>query len=178
MKTPEEIKKGLEFISCTDVTKKVELARQGLAYAYYEDFAADALAYIQQLEMREWDLFVLITSAWFGKQLYFQQNDGTVYSRASGEYMSFDQAIDEFAHDLTCDRECAQAGKETNVPHWTSVYTQMPNDGQHVLAVNGDGVMEVLYYDKKWPNAFCGCGGLLKVYNITHWMPLPGRPER
>lgn len=62
-------------------------------------------------------------------------------------------------------------------PQWNSVYTQMPKDGQHVLTVNGDGVMEVLYYDKEWPNAFCGCGGLLKVCNITHWMPLPEAPN-
>lgn len=71
----------------------------------------------------------------------------------------------------------AQVAKDINVPSWISVYTQMPKYGQHVLAVNGDGVMEVLYYDDEWPNAFCGCGGLLKVYNITHWMPLPEGPK-
>lgn len=49
-RTPEEIKKGLKFLGTTNVTEKVELASQGLAYAYYEDFAADTLAYIQQLE--------------------------------------------------------------------------------------------------------------------------------
>lgn len=63
------------------------------------------------------------------------------------------------------------------IPQWISVYTQMPKDDQHVLAVNGDGVMEVLYYDKEWPNVFCRCGGLLKVCNITHWMPLPEAPK-
>lgn len=131
MKRPEEIKKGLieaieeaswvvEGGDAHDLMDAVNKAHASMA---------DALAYIQQLEMREWDLFDLITSAWFGKRCYFQQDDGTVYSRASGEYMSLDQAIDEFAHDLTCDRECAQAGKDTNVPRWISVYTQMPNDG-------------------------------------------------
>ena len=49
-RTPEEIKKGLKFLGTTNVTEKVELAAQGLAYAYYEDFAADTLAYIRQLE--------------------------------------------------------------------------------------------------------------------------------
>ena len=49
-RTPEEIKKGLKFLGTTNVTEKVELANQGLGYAYYEDFAADTLAYIQQLE--------------------------------------------------------------------------------------------------------------------------------
>ena len=49
-RTPEEIKKGLKFLGTTNVTEKVELASQGLAYAYYEDFAVDTLAYIRQLE--------------------------------------------------------------------------------------------------------------------------------
>ena len=49
-RTPEEIKKGLKFLGTTNVTEKVELASQGLAYAYYEDFAVDTLTYIQQLE--------------------------------------------------------------------------------------------------------------------------------
>ena len=56
-RTPEEIKKGLKFLGTTNVTEKVELASQGLAYAYYEDFAIDTLAYIQQLE-RERDAAV------------------------------------------------------------------------------------------------------------------------
>lgn len=49
-RTPEEIKKGLKFLGTTNVTEKVELASQGLAYAYYEDFAADTLVYIRKLE--------------------------------------------------------------------------------------------------------------------------------
>lgn len=45
---------------------------------------------------REWDLFDLITSVYHGKQYYFRQNDGQVYSRDSEMYLSFGQAIDEF----------------------------------------------------------------------------------
>lgn len=44
MKTPDEIKKGLEYLA--------KLARRGLPYAYAEDIASDALAYIQQLEAK------------------------------------------------------------------------------------------------------------------------------
>lgn len=52
MKTPEEIKKGLEYLSCTNVAEKVERAKRGLPYAYAEDIAADALALIHQLEAK------------------------------------------------------------------------------------------------------------------------------
>lgn len=51
--------------------------------------------------MTPWYLFDLLTSAYHGKQYYFLQEDGTVYSRQSCEYISFDQAIDEFAQTLT-----------------------------------------------------------------------------
>ena len=137
-RTPEEIKKGLghcsiEGADCTGCVYRDECMEE------YDNapIQRDALAYIQHLEMREWDLFDLITSAWFGKRCYFQQDDGTVYSRASGEYMSFDQAIDEFAHDLTCDRECAQAGKDTHVPRWISVEDRLPKRNEVVVVTDG-----------------------------------------
>lgn len=38
-----------------------------------------------------------------GKQYYFRQDDGRVYSRDSGKYMLFDQAIDEFCGRLSND---------------------------------------------------------------------------
>lgn len=44
----------------------------------------------------EWELFTLITSAYYGKEYYFIQDDGTVYSRASCKYMKKDDAISEF----------------------------------------------------------------------------------
>lgn len=50
MKTPEEIKKGMEYLSTRDPAKKFKLWQEGIAYDWQEDAAADALAYIQQLE--------------------------------------------------------------------------------------------------------------------------------
>ena len=44
----------------------------------------------------EWELFTLITSAYYGKEYYFMQDDGLVYSRASCKYMKKDDAISEF----------------------------------------------------------------------------------
>ena len=43
-----------------------------------------------------WELFELITSAYYGKMYYFRNEDGTVYSRASHENMSEDAAVREF----------------------------------------------------------------------------------
>lgn len=44
----------------------------------------------------EWEMFELITSVYHGKQYYFKQENGIVYSRASCKYMSVDDAVKEF----------------------------------------------------------------------------------
>ena len=44
----------------------------------------------------EWDMFELITSAWFGKQCYFEEEHGLVYSRNSCKTLSRHDAILEF----------------------------------------------------------------------------------
>lgn len=44
----------------------------------------------------EWEMFELITSVYFGKQYYFRQGNGIVYSRESGKYLQEDEAIREF----------------------------------------------------------------------------------
>ena len=44
----------------------------------------------------EWEMFDLISSAYYGKGMYFKQDNGTVYSRYSCKYMSVDEAIREF----------------------------------------------------------------------------------
>ena len=44
----------------------------------------------------EFDMFDLITSAYYGKRYYFLQDDGLVYSRESHKCMTFDNAVDDF----------------------------------------------------------------------------------
>ena len=133
MKTPEEIKKGLEMHAldepCTEHSCHYYGGVSGKMCT--QVLTEDALAYIQQLEIREWDLFDLLSSAWYGKGCYFKQDDGTVYSRVSCEYMSFDQAIDEFANKLTVEGE--SIGKDTNVPRWISVKERLPGNEKPVL---------------------------------------------
>lgn len=99
MKTLEETKKGLECCSLPGC--------KGEECPYDHDdpchfiMHEDALAYIKQLEEREWELLNLLSRAWYGKQYYFKQEDGTVYSRKSCQYLTFDESIDEFAQSLT-----------------------------------------------------------------------------
>lgn len=44
----------------------------------------------------EWELFELITSTYFGKQYYFVEDNGLVYSRETHKHMTRDDAISEF----------------------------------------------------------------------------------
>ena len=54
-------------------------------------------------DIRRWEDFSLISAVWYGKDAYFRQDDGMVYSRISGEYMNFDQAVDEFVCEMSED---------------------------------------------------------------------------
>lgn len=47
-------------------------------------------------ERGRWDMFELVTSVWYGKQCYFLQDTGIVYSRESGKYMKVEDAYTEF----------------------------------------------------------------------------------
>lgn len=48
----------------------------------------------------EWDMFELISSAWYGKQCYFMQDNGIAYSRISHKEMTVDDAIKEFIGEI------------------------------------------------------------------------------
>ena len=60
---------------------------------------------------------------------------------------------------------------------WINFDEVKPNDGQYVLSVTSEGIMEVMYFDKDWCNCLCQYDGLVKVFNVTHWMPLPEPPK-
>ena len=82
----EIIEKARE-IYANDITDHTEneYIREGLLDAGYR----------KQSE-GEWEMFSLITSTYYGKQYYFLNKDGSVYSRASHSNMSRDEAVDEF----------------------------------------------------------------------------------
>ena len=49
-----------------------------------------------QYRQGEWDMFELVSSAWYGKEMYFQEGGGLVYSRVSRKTMQQDEAVNEF----------------------------------------------------------------------------------
>lgn len=69
-----------------------------------EDLGTVAHGGMTEHERGEWDMFVLLSSAWYGKQAYFIQypKKDTVYSRISGKYMTVQEAIKEFVDRLWC----------------------------------------------------------------------------
>lgn len=44
----------------------------------------------------EWDMFDLITSTYYGKRMYFREENGIVYSRHTCRYMTMHDALSEF----------------------------------------------------------------------------------
>lgn len=50
-----------------------------------------------------WEMFSLITSVWYGKQYYFMQDNGLVYSRKSHLTMTKGDALDEFLKEIELD---------------------------------------------------------------------------
>lgn len=84
-------------------------AQPDLDSAYTEGYTAaeskyrkmwDEMQATQPVPEDKWGLFEMISSAWYGKQCYFEQNDGTVYSRLTGRYLTFEDAVKEFMGEL------------------------------------------------------------------------------
>lgn len=44
----------------------------------------------------ELDFLILASNSYYGKQMYFEQDDGTIYSRVSCKHMTLAQAVIEF----------------------------------------------------------------------------------
>lgn len=152
----------------------------------------------------EWDMFDLISSAYYGKGMYFKQDNGTVYSRHSGEYMTVDEAIREFISLI--DEETPTAIEEltdTNVGKWIPVTERLPKDGEavNVVWVNHSPVIYYqyikdkpqtatgVYYRGQWYWWSAVVQDYLAEYGewepdkmddaieVTHWMPLPEPPK-
>lgn len=88
-------------IRCPLYHDETDTCSLGHSYPEYWDTEeweedSDALAYIQQLEACRWELFDYLSTAYYGKQMYGLNDDGTVYSRYSCDTMPFERAVDEF----------------------------------------------------------------------------------
>lgn len=54
-------------------------------------------AYENGYEFGRWTMFKLISSVYYGKDCYFTQDNGTIYSRISSSYLAnIDEAVKEF----------------------------------------------------------------------------------
>lgn len=166
MKSSEEIKKGMECC----IKDSLDPC-SGCPYGNMTDEAwecelnADALAYIEQLEAREWELFDLLSSVWHGKQYYFKQDDGTVYSRQSCQYLTFDQAIDEFAYELTGQYSDTQKLK------WRSPKAEPPDVDTFYAVTKFDP--EIRIYKKNLIDQHYTTEWLNIRNDILYWMPIP-----
>lgn len=49
----------------------------------------------------EWDMFEMISTAYHGKQYYFLQENGKVYSRDSCLYLTREEAYAEFLREVS-----------------------------------------------------------------------------
>lgn len=59
---------------------------------------------MSEYERGRYDMLVEISNIEYGKQCYFLQDDGLVYSRRSCEYMSLEDAVEEFIDTLEWDQ--------------------------------------------------------------------------
>ena len=60
---------------------------------------------------------------------------------------------------------------------WISVKDALPEDEQTVLTIDTGREMQVCFYETAQKGVFQLFHGLVSVYNITHWMPLPEPPK-
>lgn len=58
---------------------------------------------MSDFEWTPFDVLCVLSGAYWGKQYYFQQDNGMIYSRESGNYMTLDDAIAEFAKRIGVD---------------------------------------------------------------------------
>lgn len=58
---------------------------------------------VSQQKIGEWNMFILLSSAWYGKECYFEQDNytGIIYSRLSGKTMSREDAVKEFIREIS-----------------------------------------------------------------------------
>lgn len=51
-------------------------------------------------ELTPFDVLNTISSAWYGKQVYFLESDGRIYDRINSELITFEEAVDRFEKQL------------------------------------------------------------------------------
>lgn len=77
------------------------LAKGDFFYKEEDDFLNDMKEFFDRKEnktdMTPFEVLETISTAYYGKQMYFLQDDGMVYDRVYGKYISLEEAINGFA---------------------------------------------------------------------------------
>ena len=94
----------------------------------------------------------------------------------AGIHVDRDELIKALAYDRN-QYEKGYADGKAEAAEWISVEERLPEDGENVLAIDSEGKTEVCFYETEHKGVFQMCGGLCKIFNITHWMPLPEPPK-
>ena len=104
--------------------------------------------------------------------------------------MSKEKQIEEMAKVIgqRCNRDCIPSCDECiaqtlysagyRKQEWISVEERLPEDGAIVLTVDSEGERGVCFYEEELKGIFQQCYGLVQIFNITHWMPLPEAPKK
>lgn len=157
MNTPDEIKKGLEYLRTTDVAEKVERFKMGLPYAFTEEVAADSLALIHQLEAQ--------VPRWISVEERLPENDVPVLvsaKRKAWNGKEYRIVFTAFHTDGTTHTEDSGYGWDYG------------NLGMQYCEETDDYIIpEAWWEDVRYGEEFS------KVYDttVTHWMPLPEPPK-
>ena len=85
-------------------------------------------------------------------------NNLVVYTTKQGICTAHDEVMEEYASQFS--------------PKWIKVTDRLPED-ETVLFCTDMGYISQGYYDVAWVETFIGS----EYTNVTHWMPLPEKPE-
>lgn len=83
-----------------DIVEEVILATKHSAEKSITALQSSQLDANEYRKRGEWDMFELITSVWYGKQCYFEEDNGMAYSRNSHKTMTVHDAILEFIREI------------------------------------------------------------------------------
>lgn len=117
-------------------------------------------------EMTAFDVLDTIALAWHGKQMYFQQEDGSIYSRYDHSYMPLENAVNELAHQLTAE--------DSQFLQWRDPVKDPPPKGERVLVDVGSFVGEA-YMNASGHWIRYGAIDVEMMFNskVKRWMQMP-----
>lgn len=167
MKTPEEIKKGIECCISTDACFKCPYSGEEMCSTNKNK---NALAYIQQLEAQNAELVKKME----------QRKEFTISFPIDTQEM-IKKTIDSFDIDGKPFIEWVELLKDYKRHEWISVEDGLPEGKRWVLiAASNKGkkyCCQVWFDGEDWLIDDTDEIGPIYAVNVTHWMPLPEPPK-